>query len=149
MRLILLDSRPLGLISDPENTAHTADIKAWANTVTDEATYLIVPEIVDFELRRELLRSGMAAGVQRLGQAAEDNAYLPLNTAPMRRAAQLWALTRRAGLPTADPHALDCDVILAAQAQLLAEAGVDVVVATANVSHLSRFVTAALWQDIH
>jgi hypothetical protein len=52
------------------------------------------------------------------------------------------------GVPTADPHALDVDVILSAQV-LAAEIGhADFTVATANVSHLSLFVSARLWSAI-
>ena len=71
--------------------------------------------------------------------------YLPLTTAAMRLAAGLWAQARRGGYPTAPDPALDGDVILAAQALSL---GVPVIVATDNVAHLSRFVTADLWQNI-
>ena len=44
---------------------------------------------------------------------------------------------------------LDIDVILAAQA-LTAQVpvGDDIIVATDNVGHLSRFVTANLWSNI-
>jgi len=57
----------------------------------------------------------------------------------MLRAAELWALARNRGTPTADPKELDGDVILAAQAEQ-----VRAVVATDNVGHLSRFVQAKL-----
>ena len=63
----------------------------------------------------------------------------------MRLAADFWAQARNSGQQTAPNPALDCDVILAAQALAL---GVPVVVATGNVGHLSRFVTAELWQNI-
>jgi hypothetical protein len=65
----------------------------------------------------------------------------------MRRAAEFWANARNAGLPTAPDHALDGDVILAAQVAISAAAQ-DSVVATTNVKHLERFVGARLWRDI-
>ncbi|MEC4818281.1 MAG: hypothetical protein SAK29_34165 [Scytonema sp. PMC 1069.18] len=66
----------------------------------------------------------------------------------MLKAAEFWAEARRRGIPTADPKALDGDVILAAQATLIKEDGDTVVVATTNVEHLSRFVDALYWQGI-
>lgn len=74
--------------------------------------------------------------------------YLPITTAVMLKAAELWAEARRSGQPTADAKALDGDVILAAQAILAAEDGNDVVIATTNVGHLSRFVDAYEWGSI-
>jgi hypothetical protein len=52
------------------------------------------------------------------------------------------------GRATADPKALDGDVILAAQALLSGIAPADFVVATSNVAHLSRYVPAELWNAI-
>jgi len=66
-----------------------------------------------------------------------------LSTPIMLKAAELWAQARRSGMPTADPKALDCDVILAAQT-----VAVQGIVATENVGHLSRFVEARHWREI-
>ena len=49
---------------------------------------------------------------------------------------------------TADPHALDGDVILAAQALALGLPSGEVVVATSNAAHLAQFIVAKAWQDI-
>ena len=104
---------------------------------------IIVPEIADYEVRRELLRAGKTRGLARLDLIKNTLDYLPLTTAIMLTAAELWAHARNQGTPTAHPKALDCDVILAAQA--LAENGI---VATENVGHLSLFVEAKDWRDI-
>jgi predicted nucleic acid-binding protein len=105
-----------------------------------------VPEIADYEMRRELLRANKVSGLTRLDALARLLEYLPLTTAAMRQAAVFWAQARQQGQPTADDKALDGDVILAAQAITL---GVrDVVIATTNVGHLSRFAPAALWPEI-
>ena len=67
----------------------------------------------------------------------------------MIRAADLWAQARQHGHPTAADRALDGDVILTAQAQLLQEkAGEAMIIATLNVGHLIRFVDARHWSDI-
>ncbi|HLH22492.1 MAG TPA: hypothetical protein VK066_08205 [Chloroflexota bacterium] len=69
--------------------------------------------------------------------------YLPLTTATMQRAAELWAAARRRGMPTADPKELDGDVILAAQALQVGGA-----IVTENVGHLAQFVEAKSWREI-
>lgn len=104
-----------------------------------------IPEIADYEVRRELLRAGKVRGIERLDAVLETFEYLPLSTAVMRDAALLWADVRRRGLPTADPKALDADVILAAQARRVDAA--EVVIATTNVQNLSRLAEARLWQE--
>ena len=62
------------------------------------------------------------------------------------KAAEFWAATRQVGAPTAGKNKLDGDVIMAGQAVSLGDP--TVIVATANVGHLSQFVTAELWQNI-
>ena len=68
----------------------------------------------------------------------------------MRHAAQLWAMSRRQGMPTADEKNIDADVIIAAQCQLFQQEnlGQNLVIATTNVKHLSRFLQSQTWQDI-
>src|SRR5208337_4921030 len=94
------------------------------------------------QVRRELIRAGGRGGLDRLDNLARKAGFLPVTTAVWRRAAELWAQARNEGYATADDSALDCDVILAAQALLVAEDGFEVIVATRNVGHLGRFVDA-------
>jgi predicted nucleic acid-binding protein len=109
----------------------------------DEGGEVIIPEIADYEVRRNLLLTGLTPSVARLDQLKRFLTYLPLTTDTMMKAAALWAEARKTGQPTADPKELDADVILAAQA-LAAGA----IVATENVGHLARFVEARHWRDI-
>ena len=146
--LVVLDSGPLGLLSNPTATGPAYAARDWATTRLRTGDLLCVPEIADYEVRRELLRIGKARGIRRLDTIKATARYAPLTTETMLLAAQLWADVRRRGQPTADPHALDGDVILAAQAMLLASAGDSVVVATMNAMHLTRFVDARAWEDI-
>ncbi len=86
--------------------------------------------------------------MRRLDQLKAVLPYAKITTEVMLKAAELWAEARRSGQPTSDPKALDGDVILAAQALLAGEGGDEVVVATTNVGHLVRFVSAKDWQEI-
>lgn len=137
----MLDTGPLGKIAHPRADP---DIAMWLEGHLRAGVEVIIPEIADYDLRRELLQAGLHASVVRLNEWEQRLAYLPLQTEVMRQAAEFWAQARKAGKPTADDKALDGDVILAAQAHQ-----VGAVVATENVGHLSRFVDARNWKDIH
>jgi predicted nucleic acid-binding protein len=106
----------------------------------------VIPEIADYEVRRELLRARRTAGVERLDAVAGLLEYLPITTAAMRQAAAFWAMARQHGQPTASDKTIDGDMILAAQGVTLGS--ISFVIATTNVDHLSRFVSAKLWQAI-
>jgi predicted nucleic acid-binding protein len=111
---------------------------------------LVVPAIADYEVRRELERARRSQGLAQLDafNAARADRYLALSDMALRLAAKLWAQARNAGIPTADPKELDCDVLIAAQALTLGIPTADLVIATTNVGHLARFVPAALWANI-
>ncbi len=142
-KIVLLDASPLGMISNPSATPANLECYHWMESLLMSGYQIIVPEIADYEVRRELLRAGKTRGLARLDLLKNTLDYLPLTTAVMLKAAEPWARSRNQGTPTADAKALDCDVILAAQA--LAE---NVIVATENVGHLSLFVEAKDWRDI-
>jgi predicted nucleic acid-binding protein len=137
---ILLDSSPLGRIAHPRPSP---EIAVWFQKILDAGAQVIIPEIADYEVRRSLLLAGLQKSIGRLDALKSLLTYLPLNTDVMLKAAELWAEARRVGLPTADPKALDGDVILAAQAL-----SIGAMIATENVDHLSRFVEAKHWRDI-
>lgn len=114
----------------------------------DASSYPRLPEIVDYEHRRTLLRRDAERQVERLNEFKRVFGYEPLTTDVMLAAAEIWADARKRGLPTGTERSLDVDVILAAQARLLEQDDNQVIVATTNPRHLSRFVEARLWQEI-
>ncbi len=144
--LVLLDSGPLGLLSNPTRKGPASAAREWATARLHAGDQLCVPEVADYEVRRELIRADKQFGLQRLDELCAGLTYEPLTTAIMRAAATLWADARNAGWPTAVDAALDGDVILAAQAMALDREVV--VVATTNTKHLERYVDARLWSDI-
>ncbi|MEK7486537.1 MAG: PIN domain-containing protein [Planctomycetota bacterium] len=140
---ILLDAGPLGMLSNPKASAKNKECYDWLESLLKKGVEVIVPEIADYEVRRELLRANKIQGVERLDLLKATIGYLPITTPVMLKAAELWGKARNQGIPTADAKALDADVILAAQA-----IEIKGIVATENVGHLSRFVEAKIWREI-
>lgn len=148
-RIVLLDSGPLGMVTNPKaSSAVVEECKLWLNSLLLKGEIVMLAEIADYEVRRELLRAGKVAGIRRLNALKLRLTYRPLTTDVMLLAAELWADARKRGRPTADPNSLDGDVILAAQAILLESEGNEVIIATTNVAHLSQFIDAREWRLI-
>jgi predicted nucleic acid-binding protein len=140
--VVLLDAGPLGMASNPRPTEA---ILAWLGGLLTADVEVLVPEVADYEIRRELLRIRSTKGIRRLDRLKNTLGFLEITTTAMLQAAEFWAEARRRGRPTSHQHALDADAILAGQAATLRASCVD---ATTNVKHLSRFVTAKLWHEI-
>ena len=141
--VVLLDAGPLGMVAHPRPAE---EILAWLARLLAANVEVLVPEIADYEVRRELLRAGLVKSIRRLDQLKSTLGFLAITSDAMVKAAEFWAEARRRGRPTAHEKTLDADAILAGQAATLS--GKEVVVATANPRHLARFVAADHWTKI-
>ena len=147
-RLILLDSAPLGMATNPKAKGIPLECQQWLRSLLKRGEQVAIPEIADYEVRRELMRERLSKSLERLDNLKQILRYIPIQTDTMLLAASLWSEARQTGQLTADPKALDGDVILSAQARLLTDEITEVIVATTNVAHLSRFVSAVDWRLI-
>ena len=93
-RTILLDSGPLGLITNPRASSVAAACGSWLVSALGRGATVLVPEIADYEVRRELIRARRSSGLARLDTFIEQVGFLPIETAAMRRAAAFWAEAR-------------------------------------------------------
>jgi hypothetical protein len=149
MDAVVLDANVLSLLAHPSMQGEPAACRLWISDLKKAGWVTVVPEIADYELRRELIRIRSRSSISRLNSLRQRGVFLPITSRGMLRAAALWAKMRSQGTPTAHPERLDVDVILAAHVQLYAARhGYSVVVATANVRHLSLMVDAREWPDI-
>jgi predicted nucleic acid-binding protein len=147
--LVVLDTGFLGYVTHPRMSADALSAQTWLSAVLRAHVPVAIPEIADYELRRELLLINSTRALHTLDTLKRGLAFLPLTNDVMLRAAQMWATVRRAGVPTADRHALDGDVIVAAQALASAEANrLDPLVITTNPKHMLRLISAAHWGDV-
>ena len=150
MKFIVLDATPLGLLVQPFVSPNGDRCRKWLLSKANAGMGVLVPEIADYEVRRELIRAKKAASVSTLNAfiANPQITYLPITTAAMLMAADLWAQARNRGLPTAHPKALDGDVILAAQVLSAGYDPAEFVIATSNVTHLAQFAPSAAWESV-
>src|SRR5205814_363223 len=118
------------------------EIVEWLRRLLGTGTTVLVPEVADYELRRELIRAKRAKGIARLEALEQTIGYIPISTAAMRKAAEFWADARNRGIPTADDKALDADMILAGQAATYLDGQPPPLIATTNVAHLALFADA-------
>ena len=148
-RYLLLDFGPLGFVTQPRISPEVVAINHWLIACLSSGDGVLVPAIIYYELRRELLRARKALGLARLDAFVQidSNRYLALTDEALRLAAELWAKARQQGRAISSALDLDIDVILAAQALAF---GVDaeVIVVTTNPRHLRQFVDARLWNDL-
>ncbi|GAA6619013.1 type II toxin-antitoxin system VapC family toxin [Scytonema sp. NUACC26] len=149
MTIVLLDSSPLGLITNPRKNSTAIKCRRLIQELVKNKILVAVPEIIDYELRRELILSG-SDGVERLDRLGELGlAYAPLTTEVMRKAAELWVWARKTGQPTAHKEKIDIDVILAAHSIVLSlETGKHTIIATSDSDHKRYKVDAVKWEDL-
>jgi len=95
-RLVLLDAGPVGLLTRSPRVPEAAACYAWLRAQLASGTRVLLPEIADYEVRRELLRLQARAALRRLDALQHEAVYLPLNTPVMQHAAELWAQMRQA-----------------------------------------------------
>jgi predicted nucleic acid-binding protein len=130
---LILDTGVLGQVVHPRKHAN---VRRWlAKAVLDHD--VLVSEVCDYELRRELIRIGASRSLAKLDELGRELRYLPVTTTTWRSAARLWAVLRGAGRPTASDASLDGDVLLAAQAR--AE---HAVIVTTNPKHFDTIADA-------
>lgn len=150
--IILLDAGPLGMLTNPAATRKTREITDWMAAHLARGVKVRVPEVSDYEVRRNMILEGLTAALSRLDSLGGTIGYIPITTPTMRKAAELWADVRRRGVPTAPKEELDCDAVLAAQAIVTSADVEEILIATDNVGHLNRFETAMVkaknWRDI-
>jgi predicted nucleic acid-binding protein len=146
---IFLDSGPLSLACKGQNNNKAVRCRTWIAALRAKGYLVIVPEITDYETRREFIRIPAPTWIAQL-DAITATSLLPITRAAILKAAEFWALLRNTRMGTADPKELDCDAILAAQAITAAQLGDNVIIATDNIGHLSRFpgITAQPWEYI-
>jgi hypothetical protein len=148
-RIILLDTGPLGYVTHPNDKGDIGLCKQWLEQLRAANVIVKVPQIADYELRRKLIHMHFAPSIALLNKLIRSTGGLVrISVKTMQKAAELWAQSRWDAKTTGKDEAIDGDMILCAQAFLLAKKGDTVEVATTNLKHLEHYSTAKIWSDI-
>lgn len=147
MKAVYLDTGVLGFLTHPKGSTEATECTAWLLSLLQQGVKVCLPEICDYEIRREYVLQKSKKALTKLDALKETAEYVPIASPMMLKAAELWADVRSKGKPTADNKALDGDVILVAQA-LVSDSDNNLHIATTNVAHLSLFTKASLWRDV-
>lgn len=152
--ILILDTGPLSncvvpLAKPQQLPSHSQLCRQWLDDCQAAGRRILVPAVAYYEALRELERRGATAQISRLRQfALNPGRFIPATTPHFEHAARLWGQAHQSGKPTADPQALDADVIIAAQALSLGLPTSDFLVVTTNPNHLGRFVPVDFWANI-
>jgi toxin FitB len=87
-RVIFLDAGPLGMISHPRPANN---ISTWLAELLADGNEVVIPEIAEYEVCRELLRARKTKGIHRLDQLKTLLRFVPIDRTAMLRAAEFWA----------------------------------------------------------
>ena len=95
----------------------------WLYGLLARSIYVVSSDICDYEVRRGLILTSITKtkrqGLSKLDSLHQIIDFLPVSQDILKKAAQLWAETRRKGQPTAELKNIDVDVIIGATCQLL------------------------------
>jgi hypothetical protein len=96
-KVVMLDSGPLGLLAQTKTFGLASQCSDWFRSHLAVGNDITVPEIADYEVRRELVRLGLTNGLIKLDSLVTivGVRFHPLNTRSMRQAEHIGAEARR------------------------------------------------------
>jgi len=65
-RVVFRDAGSIGLVTNPKLSPESTLCTRWLQTLITSNIRVIIPEIADYEVRRELLRANKVRGIARL-----------------------------------------------------------------------------------
>ena len=156
--IVILDSNILTLLVTPIDEKLSEDEKLtkeihqctkWFERLLSKGARIIVSDICDYELRRELIRI-KSKSVQELDNLRDLIEFKSVTFAVLEKAAELWAEARYLSQSNKIKENIDVDCILAAQWCLLKEQypGRKVIIATKNIKDFQRGTDCDVWQNI-
>lgn len=78
---VALDSPPLGLVTQKAGKSSDGDAcRLWMENLRLQGVRVYVPEVADYEVRRDLVRTKNPGSITRLSRLKQFARYLPITT---------------------------------------------------------------------
>ena len=90
----MLDSGPLGRLTHADYSRNR-EYRAWLAALLDHNIAVFLPEIADYEVRRNLIVENLTGSLANLDALPSLSNYVPIATADMHKAAELRATSRK------------------------------------------------------
>ncbi len=157
--IVILDSNILGLIIAPLSTnfekeegkyKQARECIYWFQNLLSRGAYVTVPDICDYEIRRELIRINSFESLDNLKGLRNVINFQELTFNVLTEAAEIWAIARNSNQPNKSIQNIDVDCIIAAHWRLLKNEypGREVIVATENIKDFQSFSDCSSWKNI-
>ena len=88
--IVFLDTGPLGLVINPRGSAIADACNLWLIALLEKGIQVKLPEIADYEVRRELLRINKTTSIKYLDELKTYIDYVPITTQAMLLASEFW-----------------------------------------------------------
>jgi hypothetical protein len=142
---VVFDTGVLGIVTHPSK--RTSPCVQWFESLVAADVEIVVPEICDYELRREYILQNNLKAIGFLDGLKQSAVFCKVDSDIWLAAAALWAQCRSAGKAMAGNAELDGDVLLIATVNSMT-LDPTTVVATTNVKHIDQHLDARKWEDI-
>jgi predicted nucleic acid-binding protein len=112
--IIILDSGVIHTICNPSEDEKVTSCQRWFEKLMTRGCEVIISEICDYEVRRELIRRNNIKNQRKLDELREIVDVLPLTHEVSLKAAEIWARARQDNRPTSHDKDIDVDMIISA-----------------------------------
>lgn len=151
--IILIDSGILGILSNPNESELNVKCENWLYEKFLRGT-ILTSQVCKYEVKRSLLlnqkRNLQLAGINKLTELENLIDFISITEEDIEIACKLWVKSIIQGIQVAPEKDINFDIMICTQWERLKKEnpGREIIIATDNLRHLTRFAQAQSWQNL-
>lgn len=155
MAIVFIDSGVLGILCNPNQSEINAKCEEWLYRLLSQGIRVITSEICKYEVKRSLILAQKKSkykigGIDKLEELSDLIEFIPITRKEIDIACEMWSNCILNGEKLASENDINFDLIICSHWQILTKEnpGQEVIIATKNIRHLSRFAKVEKWENI-